>query len=111
MYSKGCGYMIATKALDLRSNLKKYMDYAFRGEPVVIARPKNENVVIVSEKEYNELQKAKKNAEYLAKLDKSYEELKSGRTITLSMEELEAMEADDYKPIEKILAFKNNERK
>ena len=44
--------MIATKPLDLRSNLKKYMDYAFSGEPVVIARPKNENVVMLSEKEY-----------------------------------------------------------
>ena len=33
--------MIATKPLDLRSNLKKYMDFAFKGEPVVIARPKN----------------------------------------------------------------------
>ena len=32
--------MIATKPLDYRSNLKKYMDQAFGGEPVIIARPK-----------------------------------------------------------------------
>ena len=55
--------MIATKPLDLRSNLKKYMDFAFHGNPVVIARPKNENVVMLSEQEYNELAKAKQNAE------------------------------------------------
>ena len=53
--------MIATKPLDLRTNLKKYMDFAFRGEPVVIARPKNENVVMLSEQEYNELAKAKQS--------------------------------------------------
>ena len=35
------------------------MVYAFSGEPVVIARLKNENVVMLSEKEYNELLKAR----------------------------------------------------
>lgn len=35
---------------------------------------KNENVVMVSEKEYNALQKAKRNAEYLAMLDQSIAE-------------------------------------
>ena len=71
--------MIATKPLDLRSNLKKYMDYAFSGEPVVIARPKNENVVMLSEKEYNELLKARQNVEYLARIDSSYEQLEKIR--------------------------------
>lgn len=35
---------------------------------------KNENVVMVSEKEYNALQKAKRNVEYLAMLDQSIAE-------------------------------------
>ena len=71
--------MIATKPLDLRSNLKKYMDFAFKGEPVVIARPKNENVVMVSEKDYNELMKSRQNAEYMAHLDSSYEQIAKNR--------------------------------
>ena len=84
--------MIATKPLDLRSNLKKYMDFAFNGEPVVIARPKNENVVILSEAEYNNLLKEKRNAEYLAMLDKSMEEASSGGFVTKTIAELEDYE-------------------
>lgn len=97
--------MIATKPLDLRSNLKKYMNLAFQGEPVVIARPKNENVVMVSEREYNELAKAKQNAEYLERLDRSYEQLAKNQVISFSLEELQEMEADSWKPTQKIKEF------
>ena len=47
---------------------------------------------MINEAEYNSLQKAKRNAEYLAMLDKSGEELKAGKVIVKTMEELEAME-------------------
>ena len=97
--------MIATKPLDLRSNLKKYMDVAFKGEPVVIARPKNENVVMVSEKDYNELTKAKQNAEYLKRIDRSREQWKESQTISFSMEELQTMESDDWKPTQTVRDF------
>lgn len=97
--------MIATKPLDLRSNLKKYMDFAFKGEPVVIARPKNENVVMVSEKDYNELLKSRQNAEYKAHLDSSYEQMANNQTITFSLDELRNMESDDWKPTKKIKDF------
>ena len=97
--------MIATKPLDLRSNLKKYMDFAFKGEPVVIARPKNENVVMVSEKDYNELMKSRQNAEYMANLDRSYEQLSKNQTISFSLEELQEMESDSWKPTQKIKDF------
>lgn len=97
--------MIATKPLDLRSNLKKYMDFAFNGEPVVVARPKNENVVMVSEKYYNELIRSRQNAEYLERLDRSYEQLKNNQTIMFSLDELRDMEADDWKPTQKIKDF------
>ena len=45
-----------------------------------------------NETEYNALQKAKRNAEYLAMLDRSEEELKAGKVAVKTMEELEAME-------------------
>ena len=95
--------MIATKPLDLRSNLKKYMDFAFHGNPVVIARP--ENVVMLSEQEYNELAKAKQNAEYLQRIDHSYEQLAKNQTISFSLEELQEMESDSWKPTQKIKDF------
>lgn len=97
--------MIATKPLDLRSNLKKYMDYAFSGEPVVIARPKNENVVMLSEKEYNELLKARQNVEYLARIDSSYEQLEKNQPISFSLDELRNMESDNWKPTQKVKDF------
>ena len=84
--------MIATKPMDLRANLKNYLDNAFNGEPVIVSRKNNRNVVIVSEQDYNDMMKAKRNAEYLAMLSQSEEELKTGKVVVKTMEELEAME-------------------
>lgn len=83
--------MIATKPMDLRANLKKYFDIAFNGEPVIVSRKENKNVVVISEAEYNDLQKAKRNAEYLMKLDRSFNQLERGEVVVKSMEELERM--------------------
>ncbi|WP_461811363.1 toxin-antitoxin system antitoxin subunit [Faecalimonas sp.] len=58
----------------------------------MISRPKNENVVIISESEYKEIIKAKKNADYMAMLDKSILEAENGGFIAKSLEEL-----DDFK--------------
>lgn len=84
---------------------KDYLDSAFSGEPVIVSRKNNQNVVIVSEHEYNELMKAKRNAEYLAMLDESQAQFERGDTISFSMEELQAMESDDWKPTQKVLDF------
>ena len=97
--------MIATKQVDIRANIKKYFDLAFDGEPIIVSRKDNKNVVVISEKEYNDLQKAKRNAEYHAKIDKSMEQLRQGKTISFSIEELEEMEADGWKPTAKVLEF------
>lgn len=70
--------MIATKPVDLRARLKDYLDNAFNGEPVIVSRKNNKNVVILSEREYNELMKAKRNAEYLAKINESVENHEKG---------------------------------
>lgn len=84
--------MIATKQMDVRANIKKYFDMAFDGEPVIVSRKENRNVVIISETEYNELEKVKKNAEYLAKLYKADEQIKNGQVVTKTMDELLEME-------------------
>ena len=97
--------MIATKQMDLRANIKKYFDLAFNGEAVIVSRKQNRNVVVISEAEYNELQKAKRNAEYLAMLDKSMEQLEAGNTISFTMDEMKEMESDDWKPSKKIIDF------
>ena len=97
--------MIATKPIALRAKLKDYLDSAFSGEPVIVSRKNNQNVVIVSEREYNELMKAKRNIEYMAKINESVKNHEKGDTISFTMEELRAMESDDWKPSERILEF------
>ena len=100
--------MLAVKSMDLRENFKALCDKVFGGETLIVSRPKNENVVMMSEKEYNEIMKAARNAEYLAKLDRSQEQLQRGETISLSMDELRAMEKEDWKPTEKVRKFMEN---
>lgn len=97
--------MLAVKSVNVRDNFKEWCDRISMGETVVISRPRNQNIYMINEAEYNELQKAKRNAEYLAMLDKSEEQLQQGDTITFTLEELKKMEADDWKPTEKILEF------
>lgn len=63
-----------------------------RNETLIISRPKNENVVMMSEHEYNEMMKAKRNADYLAMIDKSMAEAETGGFITKTITELEACE-------------------
>ena len=97
--------MLAVKSMDVRDNFKSLCDKVFRGETLIISRPKNENVVMLSEKEYNKIMKEKRNADYLAMLDKSFDQLQQGKTISFSIEELQNMESDDWKPTKKILDF------
>lgn len=61
---------------------------AFNGEPVIVSRKENKNVVIISEAEYNKLEKAKKNAEYLVTLNRANEQIKNGQVVTKTMDEL-----------------------
>ena len=97
--------MLAVKSMDLRDNLKTLCDKVFHGETLIISRPKNENVVMLSEKKYNEMVKAKRNAEYLTMIDESIEQLHQGKTISFSFEELKAMESDDWKPTPKVMEW------
>ena len=84
--------MTIAKQIDFRSNLKKYFDMAFSGEPVIIPRKENRNVVILSEKEYKAMEKARNNEAYLKKLELAEQQLKEGKVIEKTMDELLAME-------------------
>lgn len=73
--------MIAVKSRDIKQNFKEMCDRVFGGETLIISRPKNENVVLISERRYEELEKAQRNAEYLAKLDESLQQARKGQVI------------------------------
>ena len=84
--------MLAVNYSTFRENLKAYCDRVTdAGETVIVTRKDEKNVVIISLDEWNTLQKAMHNLEYLAKLDLSLGQLKDGQTVVKSMEELEGM--------------------
>lgn len=83
--------MTATVATDLKANLKFYIDKALNGDSVIITRPKRKNVVLISEEEYNELQRIKHNADYMYKMNTSIQQAKEGKVVVKSMEELERL--------------------
>ena len=55
-------------------------------------RPHNQNLIVISETEYRELEKLRRNAEYLAKLEHSMQQFKEGKGVAKTMDELLNME-------------------
>lgn len=85
--------MLAVNYSTIRENLKSYCDKVTDDkETVIVTRKDEKNVVIISLEEWNLLQKTARNAEYLSKLDRSLGDIKAGRVVSKSIEELEAME-------------------
>lgn len=71
--------MLAVNYSTIRENLKTYCDKVTdEAETVIVTRKGEKNVVLISLEEWNSLQKAARNAEYLAMLDRSIEQLSSG---------------------------------
>lgn len=64
---------------------------AYNGEQIIVPRKENRSVVIMSESEYKELDKLRRNAEYLKMLDESDRQMREGRVVVKTMAELEAM--------------------
>ncbi len=75
--------MIATNYSSVRRNFKEYCDKAANDfETIIITRERGENVVMLSEAEYNNLLEnlfVRSNPEYYNELLKSIEQLKKGK--------------------------------
>lgn len=72
--------MLAVSYSTIRNNLKDYCDKATDlQETVIVTRKDEKNVVIMSLEKYNQLEKAAKNAEYLAMLDRGIAQLEAGK--------------------------------
>ena len=84
--------MMTLRTVDIVRRTGEVAKAIIKGEKVVVARPKNQNWVIMSETQYIEVMKVKENAEYLAMLRKSDEDFKAGRVVVKTLEELRAME-------------------
>ena len=71
--------MLAVNYSTIRENLKSYCDKVTdEQETVIVTRKGEKNVVLISLEEWNALQKAARNGEYLGQLDRSFEQLLSG---------------------------------
>lgn len=85
--------MLAVNYSTIRENLKAYCDRVTDdNETVIVTRKGEKNVVIISLEEWNELQRAAKNAEYLSKLNRAVADLGSGRVVTKTLDDLGTME-------------------
>ena len=74
--------MIATNYSEVRNNLKAYCDKATKDyETIIITRKNNENVVLMSEEEYNNLMEnlyIRSKLKYYQKLVESIKEVEKG---------------------------------
>lgn len=90
----------ATTVRDLRNNFKKYADdVADYNETILIPRPENKNVVLISEKEFNSWQETNfflSDSKLKEKLINSINSLGDGKnTKVITPEEWENMNKDD----------------
>ncbi len=97
--------MQTVKSMDVREHFKEWCNKVISGETLIVSRPRNENIVILSEKEYHEMAKAKRYIEYLTLLSKHRNEQRTDKTITFTMDELKDMEAADWIPPQKVIDF------
>ncbi len=71
--------MLAVNYSTIRNNLKSYCDKATdESETVIVTRKNEKNVVIMSLEQYNDIMKTIRNSEYLAKIDRAFQQLEKG---------------------------------
>ena len=85
--------MIATNYSNIRNNFKKYCDKATRDyETIIVTRKNDENVVLMSEEEYNNLMEnlyIMSNKDYYNELLKRKDEVEKGKVEKHDLSEVE----------------------
>ena len=78
--------MLSVKIEDVMDHFESFCDKVSNGETLIISSPENQSIFMLSEKEYNELMKAQRNADYLLMLDKSMAEAAAGGFVAKSID-------------------------
>ena len=78
--------MLSVKIEDVMDHFESFCDKVSNGETLIISSPENQSIVMLSEKEYNELMKAQRNADYLLMLDKYMAEAAAGGFVAKSID-------------------------
>lgn len=94
--------MMIAKQMDIRANIKKYFDIAYDGEPVVVPRKQDRNVVIISESEYNRLSQAARLSAYSLSL------ISPDRTIPKAAADSTGLKAHNLRKLSRIRSMKKN---
>lgn len=82
--------MRTIEALDVQGVFKTILECVKLGEAVKV-QALSERVIVMSEREYNEITKNRRNAEYDAKLDRSIAQARRGELIFKTLEEVKAL--------------------
>ena len=89
--------MIAIKTADLTQNFKEIANQVIAGEIVVVSRPKNENIVLITEKEYNDLSRSRRELA-LERFSKNMKDMQNDAilngTSEMTMEEIDVLVAE-----------------
>lgn len=70
--------MTSVKYSTFCDSMKVFFDRVSNKEPLVLERESEQNIVMISMEEWNEIQKRLRNAEYLAKIDRGLEQIARG---------------------------------
>jgi antitoxin YefM len=72
--------MLTVNYSTLRENLKSYCDKATdEAETVIVTRKNEKNVVLMSLEQYNVFTKAVRNAGYLSKIDRAFDQIEANQ--------------------------------
>ena len=84
--------MLAANYTSVRDNLKYYCDMiSDNDETLIMTRKQDRNVVMMTLEKYTMFEKIWNNVQYLSMLAESNEQLKEGRVVIKTMEEMENM--------------------
>ena len=82
--------MKATSVTTFRATMKHYLDQITDDKvALIVTRPEDKNVVVISEAEFVDLVKRMNNLEYHLKLSQSANEAAEGKFVTANLEILE----------------------
>jgi prevent-host-death family protein len=82
--------MITIESTEMQNNFGSYFNKVLAGETISVSGG-GRSAVLLSKDEYEELARMRRNAEYFSKLDRGLEDIRQGKGITVSIEELERM--------------------
>ena len=86
---------MAISTAEFLQNPLAYLNNATVRQQTVFVGSGDSSAVLISEAAFRHLEKEARNAAYLRKIDKGIEDIQAGRGIVKTIEELEAMAADE----------------